>query len=60
MVKQYKVIYSTHIDTLSELVNEAIAEGWQPQGGVWGKFTSLRHRLPNKPTYLRKQLSKGR
>ncbi len=30
---EYKVVYSEHIEELQKLVNIAIADGWEPQGG---------------------------
>ena len=34
----YKVIYANTLRILEEQVNEAINEGWQPQGGIEGNF----------------------
>ncbi|QXP78305.1 MULTISPECIES: DUF1737 domain-containing protein [Winogradskyella] len=31
---EYKIIKVRHIDMLAASVNEAIQNGWQPQGGV--------------------------
>ena len=31
---EYKVITTDHCDELENEVNEAIREGWKPQGGV--------------------------
>lgn len=31
---KYKIITAANTDALQHLVNQAIAEGWKPQGGV--------------------------
>lgn len=34
MVTEYKVIQGTNLSELTRLVNELIASGWSPQGGI--------------------------
>lgn len=31
---KYKIITAANVGTLEQLVNQAITEGWKPQGGV--------------------------
>lgn len=33
-LKEYKVIQATSLEALEKLVNELIAKGWIPQGGL--------------------------
>ncbi len=33
-MKQYKIVLNSHADILEREVNELIAQGWQPLGGV--------------------------
>jgi hypothetical protein len=33
-IKEYKVLVHSDQTQLMQLVNEAIKEGWQPQGGI--------------------------
>jgi hypothetical protein len=33
-IKEYKVLVHSDQNQLTELVNAAIKEGWQPQGGI--------------------------
>ena len=34
MIIEYSVIYADGCETLQELVNKAIKNGWQPLGGI--------------------------
>lgn len=33
-MQQYKVVSNSHLDILEKEVNDLIAQGWKPQGGI--------------------------
>lgn len=42
MIKEYKILWEGDLNSLADLVNKAIADGWQPQGGVTSYQTHCR------------------